>query len=386
MFIFRKFSKIYRDKVKTISKSISIILILAAILPGLANEKVDSTKAEKDLKFAVYPAVSYTPETSLMLGAVAFLVFKDKNAVPDQTFYRPNSLSPYVVYSLRNQLEINVDGEVYFQNKYNLVFATRYMNFPDYFFGIGNNTAISDQESYTNETFFLNGDLYQFNQNNPNLFYGLSFEFRTDKPTDFETDGILDSRNIPGKSGGFIWGLGPSIRYDTRDNILYPGKGSLMEFRSLYYPKFLGSQYGFNIIEADLRKYLSWGSKNIFAFQVRLRTAAGDEIPFYKLPQLGGSRRLRGINHANQYLDKKSFYTQLEYRRELFWRFGGVLFAGLGDVSASWSDFVPREFKFVYGIGGRFRAISTEKLNVRIDLGFTLNDQSGLYFVVKEAF
>ena len=42
--------------------------------------------------------------------------------------------------------------------------------------------------------------------------------------------------------------------------------------------------------------------------------------------------------------------------------------------------------KINYGIGGRFQALKEQSLNIRLDLGFTNNGQSAIYFSIKEAF
>lgn len=74
-----------------------------------------------------------------------------------------------------------------------------------------------------------------------------------------------------------------------------------------------------------------------------------------------------GINHENRYRDRNSFYVQAEARRELFWRIGGVLFAGCGNVYSNLSAFQLKAMKYVVGLGGRFRPFKNEKLNLRLD-------------------
>ena len=79
-------------------------------------------------------------------------------------------------------------------------------------------------------------------------------------------------------------------------------------------------------------------------------------------------------------------YTQLEYRRPLFWRFGMVIFAGAGDVAGDFSDFAISEFKYVFGVGGRLAAIPEDKLNLRVDLGIARGGQIAIYAGISEAF
>ena len=104
------------------------------------------------------------------------------------------------------------------------------------------------------------------------------------------------------------------------------------------------------------------------------------------MSKLGGKDYLRGIDNTNLYTAPHSFYAQVEGRQHLFWRLGGVLFAGMGDVFEDLKALDMWELKINYGIGGRFQALKEQSLNIRLDLGFTHNGQSALYFSIKEAF
>ncbi|MEM7298753.1 MAG: hypothetical protein AAF391_10865 [Bacteroidota bacterium] len=79
-------------------------------------------------------------------------------------------------------------------------------------------------------------------------------------------------------------------------------------------------------------------------------------------------------------------YTQVEYRRPLFWRLGMTVFAGVGDVAYNLNDFNLSEFKYVAGLGGRFAAIPEKKLNIRADIGVARGGQMAFYVGLSEAF
>ena len=93
---------------------------------------------------------------------------------------------------------------------------------------------------------------------------------------------------------------------------------------------------------------------------------------------------MRGF-YEGRFRDKKYFSLQTEFRTKLFWRFGMVVFAGLGDVAGRFPDFKLTKLKYSYGVGGRFRIDPKEKLDVRVDLGFGKNT-SGIYFGIEQAF
>ena len=113
--------------------------------------------------------------------------------------------------------------------------------------------------------------------------------------------------------------------------------------------------------------------------------AASGEIPFYKLPALGGGNRMRGYFYG-RYRDKVYAMTQLEYRQYFWWRFGFVAFAGLGDVAPNLLKFRLKEFKYSYGLGFRFLFNKEQKVNLRLDIGIGENGNSGIYFGIEEAF
>ena len=95
---------------------------------------------------------------------------------------------------------------------------------------------------------------------------------------------------------------------------------------------------------------------------------------------------MRGISNASLYRDKKSFFTQVEYRRYLFWKLGIVAFLGVGDVADSFEDFNATEFKYVVGTGLRYAVLKDEKLNFRFDFGIAKEGQSAFYISMREAF
>ena len=63
-----------------------------------------------------------------------------------------------------------------------------------------------------------------------------------------------------------------------------------------------------------------------------------------------------------------------------------VVFAGVGDVADNFGDFELDEFKYVFGMGGRFLAIPEDKLNLRVDLGVARGGQLSFYVGISEAF
>ena len=66
-------------------------------------------------------------------------------------------------------------------------------------------------------------------------------------------------------------------------------------------------------------------------------------------------------------------------------RFGMVAFGGLGQVASEISAFTPGDWKPSYGGGIRVALDESEKLNIRVDVGFG-QKESGVYLNLSEAF
>lgn len=343
---------------------------------------MDSVKTKR-VKVAVYPAVAYSPETKFNIGAIGFIVINKENSA--QGFHRPTSITPYVAVTTLKQVLIKSDFDIYRSNGDNVKIEARYFDFPDKYFGVGNDTNPDKFSDYDNLFVRLEGSYMK--QWNNTFFGGIQYDIQVNKIRSQEANDLLEMESPIGARGGRNIGLGPGIQYDTRNSSIYPTEGQLLNFSVMAFGKFVGSEYNYVKYSFDYRRYFELlGPKNILAFQFKTDFTSGDNIPFYKLFPLGGGGRLRGIENRNLYRDQQSAYFQVEARQELFWRLGGVVFAGVGEVFESFQQFGFNDLRYVYGVGGRFQAIKGEKLNIRMDLGFTDNGQHAFYLSVREAF
>lgn len=372
-----------QETLRNISSFIIIILFVFFFSAHRAFAQSDTT-ASKKVNFSIYPVFGYQPETKFAFGVISFIVY-DSDGEEHDEYYRPSTISPYFLYTLNNQMLIAIDFDLFFKNGYFLDVKPRFYKYPDFFYGIGNSNNIDQEEIYINEFLRVDGRFMKFI--NKNLSLGLRYDIQNNRLYDFEEDGQLIRGDIFGTEGGLNIALGPTAQIDSRDNILYPSRGIFARAEISFYATAFGGDFNYTNFILDFRKYLSIkNEKNILAFQAAGNFTSGDEVPFYKLQKVGGDARLRGIENSNLYLDKQSFWVQAEYRRKLFWRFGGVAFAGFGDVAPGLDEFRFNELKYVAGLGGRFQAMKDEKLNIRLDAGIGRGGQYAFYLSIKEAF
>lgn len=177
--------------------------------------------------------------------------------------------------------------------------------------------------------------------------------------------------------------LGLSAEYDTRDNEYQPGEGLYATGVWLVADEFLGSDHDYSRAETAVNGYHRMDEKSVIAWRASL-CWAGDEAPFYDICNFGSRSDLRGYLQG-QYRDHAMYAIQLEYRRHLFGRFGGVVFAGVGEVAPSFGDLNSDNLLPAGGVGLRFEASKKYRVNVGVDIAYG-RDGEAVYFRVSEAF
>jgi outer membrane protein assembly factor BamA len=338
----------------------------------------DST-IERGLTFNGYPYAYYTPETQLAFGLGGILIFytsKERELLPSK-------ITGSAYYTTSSQYKVSLNPVFYFfKNKFYLNTPVSFGHFVDKFWGVGNNTNETGNEDYTRDGFSATLTA----QIPPVLFLsdrtGLIFEYDNTEISDKKNNAFLINDIVPGNNGAELFGIGTDLVWDTRDNIFFPNSGGYQYFKFMFYPSF--NDYVFSLFEIDVRHFEAISQDHIIASNFYFASAIG-EIPFYKLPALGGQNRMRGY-FEGRYRDKAYTMLQLEYRQYFWWKFGFAVFAGAGDVASDITKFQLKELKYSYGLGLRFLFNKEEKVNLRMDIGFGNDGNSGIYFGLEEAF
>jgi len=321
------------------------------------------------------PALTYSPETSLGLGVRALKVFQ----VQEDTLLRPSTLPITLLYTLNQQVILTTAIDLWLKgNKDHLYGRIALMDYPNRFYGIGNE-IIGKEEHYASRNAHL--ELIYQKQLAAGLFIGPKYVFSFDELYKKEPGGMLDSHDMPGSNGQRSSGLGFLIQYDIRVNIFQPAEGSFNQFSYMGFHRFLGSRYGFNQYQLDLRKYVQIHPAHIVAGQAWLSISSG-QIPFQQLSMLGGSDRMRGY-FEGKFRDRMAMVYQGEYRMPVYRNLGIVLFGSMGQVGRELSDFSLKGFRYGGGLGFRYK-LREEGLNFRFDIAF--GDQPAFYFGLNEVF
>jgi hypothetical protein len=339
----------------------------------------EGEKKEKTTGLTFLPVIFYTPETKWAFGGGGLYYFR---LTKDQAVSRPSNIKFIAVYTQRKQANFEMNPDFYLAKGYHIQTNLQYSDFPDQFYGMGNWTTEDMEEPFSSRFWKLSVEALKKVHGPLNV--GFQYFFDDTNLTEVKDGGLLESANIPGSSGGTVSGLGYLMTYDSRDSIFYPTAGSFHQFSVTAFGRALGSDFTYNRLYLELRKYIRFSYAHCLAFQTRFLFQTGDP-PFWRMGLLGGSEIMRGY-YLGRYRDRNMMAFQAEYRwAPILWRVGLAAFAGLGDVAATPGLFDLGRFKYTYGLGLRFVIDPKQRLHLRLDFGFG-KGTSGVYFTAGEAF
>lgn len=266
-------------------------------------------------------------------------------------------------------------------------------------------------------SFYFDEDRYRFDAlagyGNANLkFYGIGSDSRfKDNPVDFNIRGLFGSANVRARVAEHFYlgplykyldstasfdvlpgilrpidldfhlsGAGLIAEYDSRDTSFSPHEGIYAEMELTRFDEHIGSDFDFFGLDGSAANYAELTPDLVLAGQGRIAAAAGD-APFFALPYI----TLRGFP-GGKYLNDVTWQAQAELRWRVFWRIGAVAFAGLGQTAPNLGDFVDSDVLYSGGIGLRFVASESERVNLGVDYARASDGDSAFYFRIGEAF
>jgi uncharacterized protein (DUF2141 family) len=347
----------------------------------LENENNGRNYSHYSNNTAFAPVFSYSPETSLLLGANVVRLFKFKGA---DSLTRTSYVDVFGAFTFNKQV-ITEQNYTLFSNreKYMFLGFTGFQRFPQYYYGIGNELPSSNKElvSYNQFRFehLVLRNIYK------KIFLGIGYRYvnifdLTNKP-----NGIMATSQIDGYRGSVVSGIQTAVASDNRDNIYNTTKGHLVRVKATFNGTAVGSGYNFHTYEIDGRKFLKLFKNryDVLAFQAYGYFSSGN-VPWNEMGALGSDMIMRGY-YSGRYRNKNYLAMQAEYRLSFNKMYGMVVFAGTGEVAGEIKSFTLPGLKPNAGFGFRMNIDRKERLNLRLDVGFGKNI-SNLYFTVAEAF
>jgi len=350
------------------------------IYPNKKAAAADSTLYKA--KLVIAPVISYSPETSLGIGAGAKYLFKFRGSGEET---RTSNMPVTLQYTLKNQFFAYSGFEI-ITNQEDWVIEGNLLvqNFPRLFYGLGRESQKTNEEEYDYfqvlvEPIFLKRMFTRY------LFVGAGIRYNSISNVVAEEDGLLENIAPEGFLGSTSMGAEFAVLYDSRDNILNANRGWYFEFTHGFYGRVLGGTQEFQLTRVDTRYFFRPFKKrtDIIGLHLTGSSSSGD-VPFSELALFGGDEILRGYIEG-RYVDRNLLAGQVEYRANLIGRLGIVAFFGGGDVLNNLGDFRIGNLRASFGAGLRFLLDRTERLNIRADWGFG-EGTNNLYLQIGESF
>ena len=350
----------------------------AGDLSTLVESSADAgTPPAGGLSVVPFGMPAYQPETSFLLGAFAMLVYEP----PPGSGRRTSQLLLAGVATLRKQFSLLLQPDWYlFDDRLRVGATLSVARFPDQFFGMGANTRVEDRQNYT--PVLWEGEVNPTWRIADNFYLGPNFRIQQVQMVELPESGELASGGLVGSKGGRTIQLGLSAAYDSRDTPLFPTQGSWVRANFRSAAAVLGSNFVFDVLKIDARKYwtLPW-AQHILAVQALVELRRG-EPPFYDTGKMGGDAA-RG-HFEGRFRDRQLFSIQAEYRAHLFWRVSGVAFGSVSTVARDLDSLSVAGIKPAGGVGLRLAPLKDVPINVRFDVAY--GSDLSFYLNVGEAF
>jgi len=334
---------------------------------------------DKVIDFSVLPGPFYNPEMSLGVGISAVGLYQ-VDATDSKTELSSLMINGFA--SVNGAVGVVIENKTFLnQNQQRFYFDIAIADAPEVYYGVGydENHIDENQIDYNYQQFSANPMWLQ--RLNEKSFAGFGVDFHYGSGEDFDSlDSSVDYSLLTESSRSV--GANFLINYDTRNHVINPSNGRILQLNSFFYRQFLGSKTDFEVYDLQYSEYMPIArDSDVLAWQIRSRLTHGD-VPWDQLSKIGGGSLLRGYN-IGRYRDKQMIISQVEYRMNLSGRHGMVYWTGAGMVADQVSEFSLQEILPNVGIGYRFEV--KPRVNLRLDLAFAAGE-TGFYFNVNEAF
>lgn len=367
-----------------VSFSISFPSYLAGEEPELDIEPVVEEQDNAAVEYVPIPVLGRTPELGWMFGMALFIVVPSNPGTPAST------IAFNGIYTTTGAYAFSVAPQFFlFDDFVNLRGDAAWRSIPSDYYGTGREQRDPEfEERYVEEMreVMLNPMFRVSPQGRlgPLLrVASVTAEEPEAKQRGLESKLVTD--DVPGVDATSIVEYGAALNWDSREPLLDPYYGNSVELLGVV--SNLGASY----------EYARVGLQAVHIQPVpgpflnhRLALHGVYEFiegtaPFQLLPQLGGDTILRGLAEG-RYRDYHMAAFQAEYRFPIVWRFGAVLFGGVGQTAPTADSFIADEWVLAGGAGLRFAVSPSQRLNIRVDVGYSDDDGLNFYIGAMEAF
>jgi len=379
---------------KTFKGAVLLLLFFSPYISAQNNVAVTDS-----IEVAFLPALSYNTDYGFVVGGLVQKFHYKPDVKPFHSF---TQISALVSTNGLATAEIEYDKpNVFSSNKrsINSIYVSRFLQ--DSYYGIGNYQKIESSFTSNNELYSFQSFSFGFDSRlriplqkrelfSLNLLAVVDFDYIT--PVDNGQDRLITQQQPLGIDGGRTLNIGGGLILENRDSEFRPSKGYYLESSVEISQTWFGSSYNHLVLQADLRKYISFFLiKDItWANRFYTKNTSGD-VPYWKLAYAGDEESLRGYP-SNRYLDDNVVLFNTELRTWLFeieavkGEFGGTIFFDVGRTYPDGESLntIFNDLKYSFGFGGT-SSFFTPDFVLRADLGFS-KEGVGIYFTAGYMF
>ena len=380
--------------------SVPILLALGAALAGWLGSQawaetqyfpvpsVSTSKNDGNDAGFIVPTLVTEPDGELSyIVAPMFIVnsFVGARGTINLFRYQPGGRQMRFIASLSERIErklvFSYTDPAFSHGRYALsVGASFFKNATSRFYGLGQDTPLSNQTNYTareiradwkfgvhvNEvTQIAVGERYREMAIQPGVVTRFPFAAAV-----FPT--------VDGMQGAAILGHRLTFHYDTRDSLVTPTDGTqITAYAELNQNLRNETNPVYYRYEVEVKKLIPSESKrSILVLRGDLQATFGRQVPFYELSSLGGQNNLRGYG-VDRFIDDHLIVFNIEQRIHVFRtrirnvaaEFEVAPFVDMGKVFSTFRKHTFENYKITPGIG--FRALVRPNVVGRVDYGYS---------------
>lgn len=333
--------------------------------------------AQKKLSVSGIALPFSSPETGFNIQGGIIGAFKTNRT---DSVTRASNVYVFGMYSVLRQYRISTGCEIFTNaNKY-YIYSWIYHNYqPEAYFGVGQNVSPRQSEFIRYRVNFA--DIKILRKIIENVYAGAGLLAEQFDELRYPLGGIFDNNKPNGAEPYFYTGIGPVLRYDSRDNVISSKTGFYASLEYKYFQNFSTGNNSFHLYLLDIRKFIPLDKKQHFiqAFQAYFEAVSGP-APFRMLPNI----HARAYN-PNTFRDNSMYHLQSETRIKVWKRLGISVFGGISDYFFNVGESNFPNLKYNLGTGLRILMVKSYNLNMRIEYGLGVNT-SNYYLSFYDAF
>lgn len=327
------------------------------------------------MDFSLIGGPYYSSESKFGLGLVAAGIY---STAPEDSMTSPSNLSLYAEATTAPNLEGGIEGEhIWPKNKFRLNYNVYFASINSYYWGAGYESQSNNDNKSKYRYLNSHAETHFAVRIGKYLYIGPMATFDYINASHLQKPDLWTSEPLR----TFNWGIGASLRFDTRDNLTAPNQGVYIRWDQAFDFHWMGNKYPFKLNELTASCYNRLWHGAVLASQAHWRITWGD-TPWSLLSTIGGSYTMRGY-YEGRYRDKGVADLTVELRQKIWRRNGIVVWAGVAKLFPRLSDFNFHRLMPNFGVGYRWEF--KKNVNVRVDYGVGRHE-SGVFFNINEAF